>query len=266
VQIRSLGYRTDLLFASFDAEVVDHGRYLSVRTPTNPTYYWGNFLLFDQPPVEGDIERWQALFAQEIGSPPEVGHIALGWDSVDGDPGVVQPFLNAGYVLDETIVLTASEVCRPPKFCPEAKVRPISEDWEWQAVMECQVACREEIYSEAGYRAYLEPKMERYRRMVAAGLGQWFGAFIDGQLAGDLGLFVFDGLGRFQSVETHPDFRRRGVCGALVYESAQYGLQTLGAETLVMLADAHYHAAKIYESIGFAPTERAAGLTLMSAG
>jgi predicted GNAT family acetyltransferase len=61
-------------------------------------------------------------------------------------------------------------------------------------------------------------------------------------------------------VETHPEFRRRGICGTLVYESARHALGSLGAERLVMVADAHYHAARIYESLGFRPTERQLGV------
>ena len=102
--------------------------------------------------------------------------------------------------------------------------------------------------------------MLRYRQMVQAGLGEWFGAFLGNRVAGDLGVFVQGGVGRFQSVGTHPDFRRRGICGTLVYEAARYAFQNLGAETLVMVADEEHHAAKIYESVGFVPTEHEIGM------
>ena len=58
MQVRSLGYRTDLIFPAFDGQITDRGDYLVVRTPSNPTFYWGNFLLFDRPTGDGDIERW----------------------------------------------------------------------------------------------------------------------------------------------------------------------------------------------------------------
>jgi hypothetical protein len=34
----------------------------------------------------------------------------------------------------------------------------------------------------------------------------------------------------------------------------------MGVETLVMAADENYYAARIYEKVGFKPTERQAGL------
>ncbi len=261
MNLRSLGYRTDLFFPRFEGEVVDCGRYTAIRTPTNPTFYWGNFLIFDRPPAEGDFARWTALFAQEIGAPPKVHHVALGWDSPEGDHGVVQPFLEAGYDLEESVVLTTQSVHRPAKYCDEAEVRPLKTDREWETAVEIHVACREPEYSEAGYREFSARKMAHSRAMVTAGLGQWFGAFIEGELAADLGIFVTDGLARFQTVGTAPKFRRRGICSALVHQSAEYALTQMSAQNLVMVADVHYHAAKIYESIGFTPTERQLGLT-----
>jgi GNAT superfamily N-acetyltransferase len=101
--------------------------------------------------------------------------------------------------------------------------------------------------------------------MADAGLGAWFGAFVEGRLVADRGVFVEGGVARFQAVETHPEFRRRGICATLVHESARHALATLGAERLVMVADAHYHAGRIYESLGFRPTERQLGMELRPA-
>ena len=64
-----------------------------------------------------------------------------------------------------------------------------------------------------------------------------------------------DGLARFQSVETHPDFRGRGLAGTLVHRVSGYGFGELGARTLVMVADPDYLAVRIYRSVGFADTE-----------
>lgn len=109
-------------------------------------------------------------------------------------------------------------------------------------------------------------KMERYRAMARKGLGAWFGAFLGGQLVGDLGMFVEGDIGRFQSVGTYPDFRRRGVCGTLVFHAAVHALEKMQVQTLVMVADLHYHAARIYESVGFAAAERQTGLTWWQKG
>ena len=46
MDIRSLGFRTDLRLLEMTGSVIeDRGTHLVVRTPANPTYFWGNFLL-----------------------------------------------------------------------------------------------------------------------------------------------------------------------------------------------------------------------------
>ena len=54
MSIQSLGYRTDLFFSRLSGEVTDNGEYLCIRTPSNPTYWWGNYLLFKRAPRLGD--------------------------------------------------------------------------------------------------------------------------------------------------------------------------------------------------------------------
>lgn len=260
MEVRSLGNRTDLIFQRFEGEVLDRGDYLVLLTPSNPTYRWGNMLLFSDPPEEGDFERWHRLFAREVGAGPSIDHVVFAWDTVNGETGHVRPFLDAGFELDESVVLSASAVNPPPKINPEVRIERLQTQSEWQEALELQVLCRDEEEDESSYRPFMERRMEQYQRMVAAGKGSWFGAYLNEMLVADLGLFVEDGVGRFQNVETHPDYRRQGICGTVVHEVSRYGLEAMGAETLVMIADCNYHAAGIYESVGFVQVERLAGM------
>ena len=46
MQVTSLGFRTDLALRALEgAEITDCGDYTVVRSPDNPTFWWGNFLL-----------------------------------------------------------------------------------------------------------------------------------------------------------------------------------------------------------------------------
>lgn len=127
-------------------------------------------------------------------------------------------------------------------------------------MLETQVACRSSKFDLESYTTYKRRELKRYRNMMNAGLGAWFGAFLNGRPVADLGIFTDGDVGRYQSVGTHPDYRRRGLCGTLVYHAAQHAFQQWGVTTLVMVADPDYHAARIYESVGFRPTERQVGL------
>lgn len=251
--IRSLGYRTDLFFRGFEGEILEREAYTVIRTPKNPSYRWGNFLLFKRAPTSADLEPWLAAFTLEH---PTASHVALGWDDPE-NVGDVTMFTKAGFDFDQSIVMTAKAVHAPPKVNTDCQIRILENtDWlEW-VDMECAVndALPDSEREDGDYRTFVERKGAEMQRMSAAGHGHFWGAFLENKLAASLGLFFWQGVGRFQWVGTHPEFRRRGLCGTLVHHVAKLGLEKV--QTLVMVADPEYVAAGIYESVGFKPTEK----------
>ncbi len=260
MQLRSLGLRTDLIFHCFGGEVIGRGRYLVIRTPRNPSYRWGNFLIFDAPPRPGDFERWNTLFEKEVGTPPRITHKLFTWDTVDGDNGVVDEFLEAGFELGEEVVMATDALAPPRRYNHEVEIRALETDAEFAEHVELHVLCWEGKDDKAAYRTFYEASTGSYRSMIAAGLGRWFGAFSDGRLGADMGIFAEAGLARYQSVVTHPEFRRRGVCGTLLFEVGRFALETLTAKTLVIVADEQGFAKDIYAAAGFRVRERQGSL------
>jgi ribosomal protein S18 acetylase RimI-like enzyme len=244
--------------------VTDRGDYLVIETPANPSFYWGNLLYFAAPPTADDMERWPAVFRAAFVGRDQVRHMTFAWDTRDGSAGAAGRFVNLGYKLERNVVLTAESVRRPPRCAEDVIVRRLLTDADFELAIGNQLMSKPTADDAASYERFTRRQFERWRRMSAAGLGDWWGAFVGDRLAGDLGLYVQGGLGRFQAVSTHPDFRRRGVCGRLVHDAARSALAD-GCEKLVMVADADYHAARIYESIGFAATERNVGVCLPAA-
>jgi len=260
MKIQSLGYRTDLIFRSFDGQIIDRGDYLVIRTPTNPAFHWGNFLLFSQPPREGDIDVWRDLFAREIGFSPSIEHQAFGWDSPDGEEGEIQPFIEAGFHLKSNVVLTSSEPSIPARPSSLVNIRPLKTEADWERAVENQVVCREPGFEEDGYRKFQKKQMARYRKMAASGYGDWYGAFIGQKLVADLGLYHHRGVGRYQSVVTIPDFRRRGIAGTMIVEASRQAKEKFNLHTLVIVADQDSGPARLYASLGFELTEKQVGL------
>jgi len=260
MEVHSLGCQTDLFFPQFDGEVIDRDFYKVIRTPSNPDFYWGNYILFRDAPVSGDREAWEHVFDVEIKSRLPVRHYAFCWDSAAGDTGRSQEFTANGYSLLRGIVLAAEVVNPPPKANDEVEVRPLHAEWEWRQALQNQVDCRGDGFTLEEYLPFKREQMARYHRMSDAGLGHWFGAFCEGKLVADLGIFVRDGMARFQSVGTNPAYRRLGICGTLVYQASQYAFANMNVGTLVMVADEDYFAAAIYESVGFRPRERQVNL------
>lgn len=260
MQLRSLGYRTDLIFHRFGGEVVNRGRYLVICTPSNPAYRWGNLLIFDAPPQPGEYETWTRLFALEVGTPPRIRHNVFAWDTVDGDNGTVEDFLEAGFELGEEVVMATDALAPPRRYNHDVEICALQTDAEFAEHVELHVLCRYGRDDEAGYRAFYKASTESYRRMIAAGLGSWFGAFLDGRLVADMGIFAEAGLARYQSVVTHPDVRRRGICGTLLFEVGRFALERLAAKTLVIVADEQGFAKGIYAAAGFKVRERQGSL------
>lgn len=258
VDVVSLGYRTDVMLRVLEgSEVTDQGGYLVVRSPANPAFWWGNFLLLGKPPLAGEADAWIARFCEEF---PGAGHVAMGIDVTDERAVEVAGFLAAGLHLDLSTVMTASAVQDPPRPNRVARYRRLAGDDDWQQAAELEIACSTGE-DPAAERAFLELRIAETRRLAETARGAWFGAFQDGRLVAQLGLFS-DGAGaaRFQGVETHPAARRQGLAGSLVCHAGRYGLDELAARTLVIVADAGSAAARLYQSVGFTGTEAQVGL------
>jgi hypothetical protein len=257
MNLKSLGFRTDAMLLARDGEVRDLGDAFMVKSPRSPSHYFGNFLVFDRPPRPGDRAVWEERFAREIGTPPTVNHVLIGWDVDTGLDADLTEFLAAGYVLEENLVMSTRELRPPPRPAVGAELRPLrDDDAEWTSALECLVRTREDRWDEAGYREFKQAQMARYRDLTRTGMGHWYGAFVDGRVAATLGVFAEGGLARYQTVGTDPDFRRRGLCGSLTYFAGQHARDTLGAREFVIVADDHYFAKDIYASVGFGPYER----------
>jgi GNAT superfamily N-acetyltransferase len=252
---RSLGHATELALVQLEGVVEELDDHWRVHTPTSPDFYWGNYLLFKHAPRgELDARAWLDRFERLLGR-EGLRHRLIAWDA-PGERGAIEPFLARGFELDEAVILTASEVHPLPRPRPSLEIRALVEDSEWDSAAALQArAFSVRSKDEQATRDFAVQQMRRYRRTVSTGAGQWWGAFLQGRLAGTLGLFSLGDIARFQLVGVDPEFQKQGVAGTLVHDVSARALAA-GVSTLVMAADATYHAARVYESVGFCPTER----------
>ncbi len=255
MEIRSLGRQTDLIFARFSGYVKDLGNYTLVQTPSNPGYHWGNYIIFDRAPKGGDYEEWKQLFDNEFSYYKVPHHYVFTWDTINQEEGETQEFVDNGFEFDSAIVLTTKTLNPPEHLNNTITIRKIITDDEWEAVIRLQTLCADPKVLNDYYIDFKREQIANYRKMSEVEKGSWFGAFIRDELVGDLGIFFDDKVARYQNVGTHPDYRKQGICGTLVYEAGKIAFADYGINYLVMEADPDYHAARIYESVGFKRTE-----------
>jgi GNAT superfamily N-acetyltransferase len=257
VNVASLGYRTDLMIRRMEgSEVIDCGDHIVVRSPARPAYWWGNFLLLAAAPEPRETAAWLARFAQVF---PAAGHVALGIDTTQPDAADRSGLLEAGLRIERSTVMTASDLREPPHRDRSADYRPLAGEENWRQSLELRLAA-DDGGELAVTRAFYEQRTSDARRLAEHGQGAWFGAFEDGQLAAQLGVFSDgSGLARYQNVETHPAWRRKGLAGTLVWHAGRWALDQMGARTLVIVADPGAGAIRVYRSAGFAGTQTQIG-------
>jgi hypothetical protein len=255
MEVISRGFRTHLMICRLaGSEIEDRGDHLVVRSPRQPTFWWGNFLLLGSTYDGSDPQQWLSVFATEF---PQAQHVAIGLDGTDGGTARVAGLVSAGALeVEVSTVLTTRSVREPPRPNRTAEYRPLRSDEDWRQAMELRAAVDHERDSPE-HRLFLERRLTEMRGLANAGQGEWFGAFVDGRMRSGLGLFSDgSGVARYQTVDTHPDFERQGLAGTLVYQAGRYGLEQLGARELVIVADPDYVAIRVYRSVGFNDTEQ----------
>ncbi|MDA8062186.1 MAG: GNAT family N-acetyltransferase [Actinomycetota bacterium] len=239
MRVRSLGFATDVaVLRAGGSMVVEDDDHLVVRTPSNPGYWWGNFVLVaDAELLAHGVEVFHGEF-------PDVGHLAIGVDGSDG--AVPKKITELGLEADVSVVLTATSVASAGVV--DAEVRSLSEDGDWEQLLEL----RRQDDHPATDDVYQRRRVGEVRRLVESGAGVFLGALREGRLVSTLGV-VCDGSGtvRYQHVQTDAGHRRQGLAGHLVAAAAQVASHRWDVDRFVIVADPDGPAINLYRSLGF---------------
>jgi ribosomal protein S18 acetylase RimI-like enzyme len=268
--VRSLAFATDIDVLAVDHQLIRRDGYWVVRSPSNQSFWWGNFLLFDDSPATGDGERWERLFAAEFADMPGVTHRTFGWDRIDGDTGAADTeFVDRGYVLDHPcgLVAGAAALRPPPRENRDVEVRTLTpeaggDEELWEQVIAIQATDPPPGTGGEYHLRYLRNRQASHRELFRAGRGAWFVALDAEQVVATLGIVVTERRARYQYVHTVDACRRRGIASRLVVEAARLSSAAHAIDHFVIVADPGYHAIGIYESVGFEPVETVSALQL----
>ncbi|PIE12074.1 MAG: GNAT family N-acetyltransferase [Rhodobacterales bacterium] len=245
--LRSLGIASDILVGGTSQVIESHTDRMVLRTPEQPSYWFGNCVTFRgySGDKDADISQFRADF-------PQAPHICIQWDVPDLDADLSEWGAD-GFQIDDTDVLVLDRLIRFPM--PEGiAVRRVERAADWAQVADLQhrTGVEEDGHPEAAHLDYVERRFDAHRAASGAGRAKWFGAFDGDLLVADMGLYSDGKIARFQSVETRPSHRGRGICAALVGEVAARAV----AVHVVMIADRNGAPGRIYRRCGFRPSER----------
>ena len=163
MQLASLGYRTDLMLLRLQGSVIEVARdHLVVRTPANPGFHWGNFVLAGQSWVDRPLADLVAVFHAEH---PAAHHVAIGVDGVDGRVWGHDELGECGLEVDRSVVMTATEVREPLHPNTDAVCRMLSSDADWAAAVDLHAVEHHE-FEPAEYRDGLASTLVHHASMV----------------------------------------------------------------------------------------------------
>ena len=240
--------RTDIHLASLLGERDEREDFFVVQTPENPGFFYGNLLVLkDEPKV---IEPWIATFEEVIGA--EKVHRCIAWSGEPLAPELVREAERLGLEVEGATEMFMKVA---PPIKGEWVVRPIDLDRDWAASV--QLSIDSDVAEQEGdesFHLFKDRLRETRRRWIQRGLATWWGAFDGERLVGQCGMVQCEELGRYQAVETHPDWRRRGVCASLIATVAHDALHRLGCERLILVAEVDGPALELYKRLGFTET------------
>jgi ribosomal protein S18 acetylase RimI-like enzyme len=253
----SIAFATDLVARRAEGGVVEPADgYRIVRTPANPAFRWGNFLLADAGAELREPDVWAQRHRDAF---PELDFVAVGVDDADAlldDPA----WIAAGFEVERLPVL------RAPADRVRSRERDVQEvrgDDDWDDVLGIAL---DEGSDEPGYADFERRRVAAERAACEAGSALWLGVREGGRIVGALGVLPAPGgVARYQSVGTLAAFRRRGIAGRLLRAGAAAADDRWRCTGLVIVADADGPAIGLYRRLGFEEAETQLQLTRMPA-
>ncbi|MCI5072244.1 GNAT family N-acetyltransferase [bacterium] len=260
-KIEHLGIKTDLMLNAFSGLVEEKDNYTVIKTMSNPESYWGNYLIFNQAPQKGDYQRWCTIFDQEFFYYSQKHHYAFTWL----DQNIMKPnteeFESHGFNLETNQVMRLDQFNHDTKFNDVIEIKSLKSDQEWNDTLELQILCSVRAHATQSDRTFKTEQFKQYRTMSQQNRGHWYGAYIGNKLIADLGIFHNNKIGRYQAVETHPDFRNQNICKAMIKACGEMAIEEHKLKSLIIVADEHDYAKNIYTSVGFKCVEYYQSLT-----
>lgn len=245
-----LGWRTDLDVLERSGSRFEHfDDHIVVRSPDNPGYHWGNFVMVTSPKLAGQPRDCLDIFHDRL---PGAEHVAIGLPVL-----VARDWQEAGMPHEWDQVLASR---RPPADRPVPAgytIRQLRGDEDWSRCVAVDLAehVRTGGRADAAYIGFLEGRMRSRAHMTEHASGAFFAAFAGEELVADLGIVMCGGaVARYQSVTTAEEHRGRGLASHLLVLAGRWAAAQ-GAARWVIVAEPGSAAERLYRGLGMRPAD-----------
>jgi GNAT superfamily N-acetyltransferase len=242
--------RTGARALPLTSTVVEGEGHRVITTAERPDFRFGNYLELDLPPHPAEVPAWLERCGAEIAVLVE-RHLV--WETELSSAPVEVP----GLLHERNVVLRAHTL--EGGAMPEGiTIRPLLGGADFAALVEVTIS--EDTGEFEGFADWARWRSGAFQETFADGRGRFWGAFDGETLAGSLGLLAAPDALRFQEVMTHPAYRRRGICAALVHAALADARIRFPDPPVYIVADPAGDAARLYTRLGFRPVGWACAL------
>ncbi|HML52249.1 MAG TPA: GNAT family N-acetyltransferase [Propionicimonas sp.] len=241
-------WATDLaVLQLFGSTIEPHPDHLVVRTPANPDFHWGNFILVTDAEKAAEADRWLDVFAD--------AHPQADWVAI----GLITPPLDHSAWASHGLDVEVDEALST-RQCPTGSALPAGyqarrlngADWESLAEVEIRDNHASGTYDDATHERFLRARLRAVSEASHRDALAYFGAFHGEDLVSSLGIVVCGRRARYQSVGTDSAHRRHGLAGHLLELAARWASDQ-GCDEWVIVTEATNPAGRLYRSVGFEP-------------
>lgn len=252
---------TDLaVLQLFGSTIEAHDDHLVVRTPANPDFHWGNFILVTDDRRTHLADHWVQVFAE--------AHPAADWLSIGliAAPADTSAWRALGLMVEVDEALSTTTVPTGGKLAAGYRARRLEgADWEELATSEIRENQASGLYDPQSHERFVRTRIQALSALSAGDDLAYFGAFESERLVSSLGIVVCGRTARYQAVGTDPDQRRRGLAGHLLGRAAAWAAEQ-GCTEWVIVTEAVNPAGRLYRSVGFVPATETASVYLAPPG
>jgi GNAT superfamily N-acetyltransferase len=240
------GWETDLAILKHSGSVIEvFNDYTLIRSPHNPDYHWGNFILVTNKDLVGDAERWMQAFHDAF---PEANWVSIGLTEY---PTNSDSWDSYGVELERMDVLKSQTMPNIPEISSAYESRMFQDnDWDLLIAREIADNAISGEHEAESFERYITNSINGFRELSRRGLAAWFGAFYESELVADLGIVVCGEIARYQSVQTIQAHRKQGLASHLLGKAGTWAALQ-GCKNFVIVTESTNDAGRVYRKAGF---------------